>query len=266
MALSNSDKRRIISSGVWIFLAALIIWLFSLKGSEPKEQFVDKQIKVGVDLSPQEFGIDSTGLLSGLQKDLIELLLPTDTLTWVPFTSRNDAIKALQEGEISIYATSLPYSISHEYEGITPSEWLYNSSFSLLYSRSNAQWEEKFVGKEEVKVTISEEDKIAEILLNNLSELSYPAITIDIRKDTPLTLGNLLSKGEIDYLVCNTQLASSIVAADTTLNISENITIGTQQVWLFNLKDSVLLDSINDKILKHRDTDKWKEIINKHLN
>lgn len=266
MALSNSDKRRIISSGIWIFLAALVIWLFSLRGQKHKQQIVDDQIKVGVDLSPQEFGIDSTGMVSGIQKELMKLLLPTDTFEWVPYSSRNSAIEALRTGEINIYATSLPYSISHEYEGIRSSEWLYNSSFSLLFNKQDAQWEDKFVGTEPIKVTISSEDKIAEILLDNLSELSYPAISVDIRQDSPVTLGSLLSKGEIQYFVCNSQLASSIVEKDSTLQISENFTIGTQQVWLFNHNDSLLLDSLNQKIIKLRDTKEWKEIVNKHLN
>ncbi|MDN4754785.1 hypothetical protein QYZ87_09690 [Porphyromonadaceae bacterium W3.11] len=261
MALTDRDKRRIISSGVWIFTIALILWAFSFFTNNRKKIVVDDHlINVGVDLFPHEFGIDSIGLIRGNQMQLMTILLPDDSLEWVPFNTRGEAIQALRNREIQIYATSLPYSARNNYPGITATEWLYHSRFSLLYHSENNDWESKFTGNEEVIVTISEEDKVAKIMLENLSELSYPAIKIDERNESPLQLGILLVKGDIDYLVCNSKLATSIAEMDSTLHLSKNITIDTQQVWLVNEKDTLLLKRLNKRILEKRNSPEWQKI------
>lgn len=255
-----------IGNGILIFIVALIIWIFSMKGDKNEETIQDNHlIKIGVDLLPHEFGIDSTGTIIGFQKQLMVQLLPQDSLSWIPYNSREEAIDALRKEEIQIYATSLPYSVRQEYQDIIATEWLYHSKFSLLFHKEDIHWEDTFTGTKEVNVTISSGDKVVELMLKNLKELSYPAINIDIRKESPLQLGVLLVKREIDFLVCNSQLAASIAEMDSTLLVSENFTIDTQQVWLVNSKDTALLGQLNKKILEKRDSKDWTKIIENNL-
>lgn len=262
MALTDRDKKRIISSGIFIFLAALLFWLYSSNSNRKKARDIPmaQNIKVGVDLMPYEFGIDSMGMITGIQKDLMEILLPTDTVIWIPFSSRSQAIQALAQETIDLYATSLPYSVSHDYRGIIPTEWLYHSKFSLLYHPKEADWAERFSGIDKVNVSVSREDKAARMMLENLSELTYPAVQIDEHDISPHELGLLLKKGEITYMICNSRLASAIAAMDTTILITENITLDTRQVWLVNKRNTQLLNKINERILNNRDTEEWKNV------
>ena len=69
-------------------------------------------------------------------------------------------------------------------------------------------------------------------------------------------------QGEIDYLICDKNLADAIVAVDSTLQSSKGIGFELQQVWLVNATADSLKVAIESAIIAKRGSQEWLEIIN----
>lgn len=262
MSLSRQDIQSIVYKGTFIFVLALILWYASRcsEATKVEKNSSENVLRVGVDLLPNGFGIDESGRVEGLQKKLVTTLLPEDSIIWVPFTDRNKALEALREGEISLYATSYPYAQSDDLEEILPTEWIYYENFSLLLSYEKLEhWEHMFqdVGGT-VEVYVSDNEPAAKVTLNNLSELSYPAIKVVESDLNPVQLCVKLINGEIDYLLASSAIIQSVVEADSTLRVVDHIAFKTRQVWLLGSKEFELKERLNREILSQRDDiNKW---------
>lgn len=256
-------NRRLITNGLAILSVALIMWVAMGRQSSPSHPQVESEIlKVGVDLSPNGLTVDSLGELSGKQKKLLDLIFANREYQIVPFTSRSNAIDALRNDEIQLYATSLPYSSCAMIDRAEPTEWLYTSRFSLVHHKKDSNWQSLFVGDSPVLVTVSDQDRVAITILENLAELTYPALTIDAQEKSPTQLGVVLSKGNISYLMCHSDIARSIAEVDTTLQVSHEVGFDLRQVWLVSSDNLEFKISLDSAIVAQRDTKDWLKIIN----
>lgn len=264
MALDQKTKRRIVANGFAVLAAALVMWLYTSKHKEKASipSTNDSIIKIAIDLSPNGLQIDSLGNLSGKQKELLDLLLPDYEKEIKPFTSRVEALAALSSGEVQLYATSMPFSSANDLKDITATEWLYASHFSLLYHEKDAQWSSRFSGDSTSTVVVSKEDQAAITILENLSELAYPSLKVEMRDESPVQLGVELSKGNISYLMCDSDIAESIIKVDSTLQLSHDVGFDLHQVWLVNSKQDSLRVALDSAIIALRDKEEWLKIIN----
>nr|WP_311520540.1 hypothetical protein [uncultured Porphyromonas sp.] len=263
MSQLSKSKRVTIANGFAILAAALLMWVFTTRRAQRQsDQLTSAVVKVAVDLSPDGLRVDSLGEMTGRAKKLLELVLPQREYEIVPFATRGDAIEKLKKGEVQLYATTMPLSMANKIEGTTPTEWLYTSSFNLLHKASNTNWEADFTGEEPVTVWVSEEDQAAITIVENLAELNYPSLSIERSELPTMQLATKLSKGEIDYLICDKNLADAIVAVDSTLQSSKGIGFELQQVWLMNAAADSLKVAIDSAIIAKRGSQEWLEIIN----
>lgn len=262
MSHIKPSNRRIIANGFAILAVALLMWLFTSKrNNDHPEDKANVTLKVAIDLSPNSLKIDTIGQLTGKQKQLLDLLIPKDSFEIIPYTDREKAIQDLKHGDIDLYATAIPASIATKMEGVNCTEWLTSSSYSLVFHRNNADWQEHFTGETPTNVVISKDDIIASTILENLSELSYHSIRLDERPLSPIELSIRLSKGEIDYLVCDTEIAQSIIKIDTMLQMADNIGFDIHQVWLINSENRELKTRLDSAIIALRGSREWQEII-----
>lgn len=263
MSQLSKSKRVTIANGFAILAAALLMWVFTTRRAQRQtDQLTSMVVKVAVDLSPDGLRVDSLGEITGRAKKLLELVLPQREYEIVPFATRGEAIEKLKKGEVQLYATTMPLSMANKIEGTSPTEWLYTSSFNLLHKASNTNWEADFTGEEPVTVWVSEEDQAAITILENLAELNYPSLSIERSELPTMQLATKLSKGEIDYLICDKNLADAIVAVDSTLQSSIGIGFELQQVWLVNAAADSLKVAIDSAIIAKRGSQEWLDIIN----
>lgn len=264
MVQNQRSKRRIIANGFAILAVALAMWLYTNRNNKQEEvPIVESTIlKVAVDVSPNGLQVDSLGNLAGKQKVLLDLLLPDRQIELVPFTNRSDALDALAAGDVQLYATSMPSSSASKLENIVATEWLYASRFSLLYSEKNSDWESKFSGDSLTTVVVSKEDQVAVTILENLAELTYPSLKVEVKDESSLQLGVKLSKGHITYLMCDSDIAESIVSVDSTLQLSHDVGFDLHQVWLINSSEDSLRLALDSAIIAQRGSKKWLKIIN----
>lgn len=261
MVYSQRSKKRLIANAFAILAVALVMWLYTSKNNHRELPPTDT-LKVAVDLSPNGIRVDTLGQLTGKAQELLSLLLPEREKEIVPFTNRTEALRALSTGEVQLYATSIPYSSASELDGIKATEWLYASRFSLIYHRENADWASRFSSDTVSTVVVSKEDQAAVTILENLSELTYPSLKIEVRDETPLQLGIELAKGQITYLMCDSDIAESIVAVDSTLQLSHDVGFDLHQVWLVHEREDSLLQALDSAIVTLRDSKEWIRIIN----
>lgn len=258
-------RHRLLSNLFAILAGALIMWLFTTHRNAKKHETEQAStiLQVAVDLSADGLRIDTTGVISGHQVELLELLLNGREYVLVPYSSRAEALDELSTGKVSLYATSFPYSASHEVENIVPTEWLYSSSFSLLYSDQHTDWASEFTGDKPVDVYVSTEDQAAILALQNLAELTYTAINIVESEETPIQLGVRMARNEIDFLVCDSAIANSIAEVDSTICVAHDISFDTHQSWLVNEQEVALKQALDSAIISHRGTKEWQQIISK---
>lgn len=264
MGLQERTKRRLIANAFAILAVALVMWLFTSKRGGEKTASTESisVLKVAVDLAPNGLQVDSLAELSGRPKELLDLLLSNQEKELVPFTTRAEALVALMAGEVQLYATSMPYSSVGDMDGITATEWLYTSRFSLLFHEGDADWASRFSSDSTSTVVVSEGDQAAVTILENLSELTYPSLRIEVREASPLELGAELSKRRITYLMCDSAIAESIVAVDSTLQVSHDVGFDLHQVWLVRDSDDRLRNMLDTAIVAHRGSREWMRIIN----
>lgn len=222
-------------------------------------------IKVAVDLKPGTgFLLDSMGKLKGLQKQLIDLLLTgQDSIIWVPFTDRKQALRALSRNKVHLYATSYPYTHRDQLEDIKATEWLYLSNYSLIYRSEDEDnsWQNIIKENRPIEVYTSNEDPNASLVLENIKELAYPNLKIIKSKANTTELSLMLALGKIDYLLCNQDTAHAIAETDTTITIVDDISFNMRQIWLVNSQEEVLLKALDSAIIKMRERSDWKVIV-----
>lgn len=264
MALSLKSKRITIANFFAILAAALLMWVYTNRKSSRHEVPEAKTdvVKVAVDLSADGFRIDSLGKVYGRQKELLQLLLSDRAYELVPYSSRSEALQDIAKGAIQIYATTMPKSMAQNIDGATATEWLYTSNFSLLYKGDTEDLEKRLTGDVPVNVIVSQEDPSAITILENLAELNYPALKIEVSDLSPTDLGVKLAKGQIAYLMCGSGVASAIVAADSTILTANDVSFQLQQVWLINSEQTELISEVDSAIIANRGSEQWIRIIN----
>ncbi|MDO4695778.1 transporter substrate-binding domain-containing protein [Porphyromonas sp.] len=257
-----------------IILTLLICSLFYLSVrscGETSTQSSQKEdsvaLRVGVDLSPMDFRLDMDGNFSGIQYELLTLMLPDTMIKWHPFASRNDALEALSSGQIDIYATSFAWSTNKALESVTTTKPLYVSGFALVHRPDSLErpWTDAFHDLKEIPIHIPESALDVGILLKNLQEFSYPNIVIiDQPGQTAESLCLAVKNGEIDYAVCDRNTARAINDRIGGLVVESGIAFDLYQVWLLDNHRSELCQVINSKIETMQGTDSWNSVLKRY--
>lgn len=242
-----------------------MLWLFPSKRRGERATSEEHLLRIAVDLKPGgEFMIDSTGSITGIQKQLVDLLRSDrDSVEWVPFTDRGKALSALSRNEVQLYATSYPYAHKDYLDNIEATEWLYLSSFALLFKKEsgNPTWQEAIEANLPIVVHVSTQEPNASVVLENIKELAYPALMSQESNETITALSLKLVLGEIEYLLCSYNTAHAIAEVDTTLMLVDDISFKARQVWLVNSEAQALKEALDSAIIRERETETWKEIV-----
>ena len=255
------SRKHIIQSGLLMFVVTFILWLLPydrwFKGDRAKDTSAPRDsqtLQVGADLTPADFGIDSLGHLSGKQVEWVEAIFGKDSVEWHPFAHRDEAIEALRNGKIDLYAASIPLATTKELEDLKPTEWLFQMEYALLYAATTKEsWEELQADSEKkIEIAYAESDPMAGMLLENLQELSYPNLHTLPQKKSPEECVLSLKRGEIKYVLCSADLAQALSERDSSLKTMDKITLAMPQVWLLRAEDSLRIKQINAAILKER--------------
>ncbi|SPY34521.1 membrane-bound lytic transglycosylase F [Porphyromonas cangingivalis] len=225
------------------------------------------RLKVGVDFSPIDFNIGKDGKFSGLQHDLLTLLLPDTTIQWVPFSSRAEALEALSSNDIELYATSFAWSTNETLEALITTAPLYVSGFALVHrpDSMSRSWTEIFDEMQDIKISIPKDADDIKVLLKNLQDFSYPTIEIEEHNDeTPESLCLAVLKGAIDYTVCDRNIAQAISKRVEGLVVETGIAFDLHQVWVLNDNASELLQLINRQIEQNKGSSEWNRVLKKY--
>ncbi|MDO5016814.1 MAG: transporter substrate-binding domain-containing protein [Porphyromonas sp.] len=262
MEPGNHSKRRLLVNGIAILCAALLMWFFTSRRHRVADsQPMPDKITVAVDFSPNGLRVDSVGQLSGVPVQLLDLILGEAQYTIKPYTDRTEALDDLRGGKVQLYASSVPYPAVAEYSGVSATEWLYTSKFSLLYRDDQLHWEQLLSGEEEVPVYVSKDDRSAITVLEHLAELNYPAIRVVESDDTPSELAIKLSKGDIAFMMCDSVIAAWISERLEHIAVSNDVGQEVRQVWLVGAENEDLRSAVDSAIINNRGSEVWHNII-----
>ena len=185
----------------------------------------------------------------------------------MPFSSRKDALEALSSGVIDLYATSFAWSTNETLETVTTTNPLYVSGFALVHRRDSLgrSWTEIFDGMQDIEIAIPQGADDIRALLENLQDFSYPNIKITERVDeTSESLCLEVVKGEIDYTICDRNIAQAISKRIEGLVVEKGIAFDLHQVWVLNDNASELLELINRQIEQNKGSAEWSRVLSKY--
>lgn len=265
--MTPQSRRRLIVNGTFVFTVALLFWGISLlmKSRQPKVSkapaYVAKgdslfPIRILVDLSPEDFGIEESGNMGGLQVKLAERLFKDMVIRWIPTTDQSAAIDQLLKGEADIYANffALPRKQELEAQGLSMSRPLFNNSLVLIRHSSAISPMDPSVADSTLMIAVTSDDLSAQMVLANIIELAYPNLAEDVVDSNELDLTLNVVKGVNKYAVINRELATEMVTRyPNDIQIVQDISFDTRQTWLVQPGDSAVLHLLNDKIANNLD-------------
>lgn len=257
--------------GIVLIVVVVSALFFGIRSCDKTQRHQETEettrLKVGVDFSPIDFNLNKDGKFTGLQYDLLTLLLPDTTVQWVPFSSRKEALDALSSNDIDLYATSFAWSTNETLEAVTTTDPLYVSGFALVHrpDSMNRSWTEVFDEMQSIKIAIPQDAHDIRVLLENLQDFSYPNIEITEHNDeTPESLCLAVVRGEIDYTVCDRNIAQAISKRVEGLVVETGIAFDLHQVWVLNDNAPELLDLINRQIEQNKGSAEWNKVLKKY--
>ncbi len=268
MTLRQSHK-LLVAVGVMTILLSIVLMMIGRWGSMPNTQKSQDHaaLRIGVDLSPIDFRLDSIGQLAGLQYELANILFPDTTLSWKPFASKEDALTALRRGEVDIYATSYPWSSEDPISGADVTVPLYVSGFALVCRQDtiNRDLTSVLHDMEQVDIYIPEKSPEIKQFLEHLRDFSYPSIRIIEKAEaTPETLCADVVQGRIDYAVFDRTVAIAISERLGGLRVEMGIAFDVYQVWLVSSRDTALLPNLNTRVAEAVRSPRWHKILRRY--
>ncbi len=101
---------------------------------------------------------------------------------------------------------------------------------------------------------------------NLINEIADTIYIRQVKDYGPEQLLAMVSAGDIDYAVCDENIASASLAAFPNLDISKDIGFTQFYAWGVNKHSPVLLDTLNNWLKRYMKTDKYKKLYKKYFN
>ena len=101
---------------------------------------------------------------------------------------------------------------------------------------------------------------------NLINEIADTIYIRQVKDYGPEQLLAMVSAGDIDYAVCDENIASASLAAFPNLDISKDIGFTQFYAWGVNKHSPVLLDTLNNWLERYKKTDKYKKLYKKYFN
>lgn len=181
-----------------------------------------------------------------------------------PVVSLESALSNLEKGSFDILA-SLPSDNSIKKRFLT-TQSVFLDKMSLIQLADTA-------GNVKIKSVLDladdtvhiQGDSPAEARLTNLaSEIGAPIVVVPDKDLSEEYLCMKVAVGDIEYAVVNEHMAKVMKKRYPLLSYDNPVSFTQFQVWLLNKNDSVLLNSTNNWLLEFKETEEYKQIMEKY--
>ncbi len=247
---------------MFIFLFCSLLWLIGRHRGSSESTTESAGLRVATDYTPDNFVIGDSGAFGGRQVELATLLLPDTTLLWSLVKDRGEALQGLRDGTIDLYATSIPLSTGESSDSGRATLSLYSSAY-VLFCADGTNWSRDFTGGKKVPIYLSQGDRAAQIVAQNICDLAYPEVCPTLLPDTPMRLATRVAHKELKYVVIDRTLAEAVHQASPSTQVVPDLFFETKQVWLVSSHNPHLLDTLNLRIARLQGTPEWQYIIDK---
>lgn len=101
---------------------------------------------------------------------------------------------------------------------------------------------------------------------NLINEIADTIYIQEVKDYGPEQLLAMVSGGDIDYAVCDENIAQVSLPQFTNLDISKDISFTQFYAWGVNKRSTILLDSLNSWLERYVMTDEYKKLYKKYFN
>lgn len=208
--------------------------------------------------------------VSGFQYDLINEFAKEHNLKVeiTPVMSYEERLLGLKSGKFDVIASSVPVTntLDSAFQYTDP---LIRSKLVLIQRKPSQENDSMFI-KTHLDLAnctlyvVKESPAIVRI--NNLSSEIGDTIYIqEIEKYGQEQLLSLVAHGDIDYAVCNEDVAKALINDFPQLDIDTDISFTQFYSWIVNSQSTELLDSINDWLDTTKKSKSYQNLYNKYF-
>lgn len=259
------------------FAGALISTCLSNKKKKSDVQIRDYQtiinegtLRVATEYNTIAYYVDSDSI-KGFHYELINALTKEKGLKVeiIPLMSVTDRLQGLEEGKFDLIAYDIPTtSILKDSILLTIP---INRSKQVLVQRKPVEGDTTpFINNQldlAHKTLHVVENSPALLRINNLSnEIGDTIYTKEIKKYGSEQLMALVAHKEIDYAVCNENIAEALIDSFPQLDINTQISFTQLYSWAVNKKSVELADSLNAWLDSYMKTKEFKSLYNSYYN
>jgi membrane-bound lytic murein transglycosylase F len=267
------QKRKIILASVLILILLFgIIWISSRGGKLRDYKEINRKgvLRVATDYSSIDYYIKGDTAV-GFQYELIQILCNHLHLKpeWVIENSLEKSVDDLLKGKVDIIARNIPIT----------SELRKRVAFSLpiiqlpqVLVQRNAEYNK---GIEPIRnqlllagKTVYVPKKSPNILrLRNLAdEIADTIIVKEMPRYEAEQLMMMVAKGDIDYAVCDMQIAKQNAQLMPELDVETAVSFTQMEAWAMRPSSPALETRVNDFLKKFLQTKAYRDICRKYLN
>ena len=186
-----------------------------------------------------------------------------------PIMSVTDRFQGLQEGKYDLIAYDIP-TTSILKDSILLTTPINRSRQVLVQRKPTAKDTTQFINSQldlAKKTLYVVENSPALLRINNLSnEIGDTIYTQEIKKYGSEQLMALVAHKEIDYAVCNEDIAQAMIDSFPQLDINTQISFTQLYSWAVNKQSEELVDSLNNWLSKYMKTKEFQNLYNSYYN
>lgn len=202
-------------------------------------------LRIAVVLEPGLFEIDNDGRISGLLPERTAALLQGYHYRWLPVVDQEEGLLLLRTRRAELFATQSPASREWDEDGLLWTTPIVSTSYGLIYTNDSTSWSDILSSATPVEVYYSSDNKDARLILDNLHDISYTAITPVESATPPLEIGLSVVSEEIPYALLKKDLALQLRQRFPSLQVASGLSFEMPQVWLLREGAEALRDTIN---------------------
>jgi hypothetical protein len=202
-------------------------------------------LRIAVVLEPGLFEIDDEGGIAGLLPERAAALLHGYYYQWLPVADQAEGLSLLRTRRAELFATQRAASEEWDEEDLLRTDPIVSTSYGLIYTNDSTSWSDVLSGSAPVEVYYSSENRDARLILENLHDISYTAITPVEAETPPLEIGLSVVSEEIPYALVKKDLAMRLQERFPSLQVASGISFAMPQVWILREEAEALRDTIN---------------------
>ena len=260
---------------IGIALVCFIVFLLIPSKKKDEVHYRDFQeiqesglLKVATEYNSIGFFADQD-TVSGFYYDLINAFANDQNLKVeiLPIMSHEERMKGLYNGDFDIIASNIPLTINNDSLYIL-SKPLIRSKLILVQRKPTTDDDSLFI-----KSQIDLAGKTLHVVkgspvkdrINNMSNEIGDTIYIDeIDKYGQEQLIALVAHGNIDYAVCNEDIAKAALDSFPQIDINTDISFNQYYSWAVNSHAPILLDTLNNWLLNLTKSKQYQELYKKY--